>query len=44
VAEDQIIRETGAPSHLVSSQLVALELEGRLLRQAGGTVSLSVPT
>lgn len=42
IPEDQLIRELNLPSQTVSSQLVSLELEGKLARQAGGMLSLAV--
>ncbi len=39
VAEDQLIRDLEVPAALVTPELVALELEGRILRQAGGLLS-----
>lgn len=39
VAEDQLIRDLSVPASEVMPQLLALELEGRLIRQAGGMVS-----
>jgi DNA processing protein len=40
VAEDQLIRDLGARASEVSTQLVSLELEGRILRAPGGLISL----
>ena len=40
VAEDQLIRDLDLPSHAVTARLVALELEGKLNRRAGGLLSL----
>ena len=42
IPEDQLIRELNLPSAAVSSQLVSLELEGKLARQSGGMLSLAV--
>ncbi|NOX73718.1 MAG: DNA-processing protein DprA, partial [Alphaproteobacteria bacterium] len=42
IPEDQLIRELNLPSQAVSSQLVTLELEGKLARQTGGMLSLAV--
>lgn len=39
VAEDQIIRELNLPAQMVSSEMVTLELEGKLSRQSGGMVN-----
>ena len=39
VPEDQLIRDLGRPAQEVSGQLVALELEGKLQRHAGGRLS-----
>ena len=39
LAEDQLIRDLGAPASVVAPELVTLELEGRILRQAGGLLS-----
>lgn len=41
VAEDQLIRDLALPAETVSRELVALEVEGRVLRQAGGMLSLA---
>ncbi|MEM8591931.1 MAG: DNA-processing protein DprA [Pseudomonadota bacterium] len=40
MAEDQLIRDSGAAPEQVSSALVDLELEGRIERQSGGLLSL----
>ncbi len=42
VAEDQLIRDLDLPAQAVSARLVALELEGKLDRRAGGLLSLVV--
>jgi DNA processing protein len=42
IAEDQLIRELNLPSQAIASQLVTLELEGKLARQTGGMLSLAV--
>lgn len=42
LAEDQLIRDLGAPSGRVSPVLTDLELEGRITRQPGGFVALVV--
>jgi len=42
IPEDQLIRELNLPPQTVSSQLVTLELEGKLARQTGGMLSLTV--
>ena len=39
MAEDQLIRDLDVPSAVVTPELVALELEGRIQRQAGGLLS-----
>lgn len=39
LAEDQLIRDLDLPAHQVAPELVALELEGRIARQAGGLLS-----
>ncbi len=39
LAEDQLIRDLALPSATIAPELVALELEGRVLRQAGGLLS-----
>ena len=39
VAEDQLIRDLGAAAHVVTPALVALELEGRIERRAGGMLT-----
>lgn len=39
VAEDQLIRDLSVPASEVMPQLLALELEGRLVRQPGGLVA-----
>lgn len=39
VAEDQLIRDLSLPASEVMPQLLALELEGRLIRQPGGLVA-----
>ena len=39
LAEDQLIRDLALPPSLLSGALVALELDGRVLRQAGGLLS-----
>jgi DNA processing protein len=39
VAEDQLIRDLALPAEAVARELVALEMEGRVLRQAGGMLS-----
>ncbi len=41
VAEDQLIRDLGRPVAAVTPELVTLELEGRITRQAGGLLSLN---
>ncbi|MEM9432509.1 MAG: DNA-processing protein DprA [Pseudomonadota bacterium] len=39
VAEDQLIRDLARPAHLVTPQIVELELQGRIMRQPGGLLS-----
>lgn len=39
VAEDQLIRDLDLPTETVARELVALEMDGRVLRQAGGLLS-----
>ncbi len=39
LAEDQLIRDVGAPTQEVSPALTELELDGRILRQPGGLLS-----
>ena len=39
VAVDELVRQSGAPSSVVASVLLELELAGRLTRHAGGRVS-----
>lgn len=39
MGEDQLIRDLGAPSRIVSPALTDLELEGRINRQPGGLIS-----
>jgi len=39
LAEDQLIRDLALPPSTLTPALVALELEGRILRQAGGLLS-----
>jgi DNA processing protein len=40
VAEDQLIRDLDVPAATVAPELVTLELEGRILRQSGGLLSV----
>ena len=42
LAEDQLIRDLAAPPALVAPELVALELEGQILRHPGGLLSRTV--
>ncbi|KPP87476.1 MAG: DNA protecting protein DprA [Rhodobacteraceae bacterium HLUCCO07] len=44
LAEDQLIRDLGAPANTVAPVLVDLELEGRINRQSGGLLSLAAST
>lgn len=39
LAEDQLIRDLAVPASVVTPELVALELDGRILRQSGGLLS-----
>jgi DNA processing protein len=39
LAEDQLIRDLGLPSSRIAPEILALELEGKVLRQAGGLLS-----
>ena len=39
LAEDQLIRDLDIPAAMVTPELVALELDGRILRQSGGLLS-----
>ncbi len=39
VAEDQLIRDLALPAAAIAPELVALEIEGRIQRQAGGLLS-----
>ena len=41
VAEDQVIRDAGAPAERVLPEIMALELEGRIERRPGGLLALS---
>jgi len=41
LAEDQLIRDLGAPARSVAPVLVDLELNGRIIRQPGGLLSLA---
>ena len=43
VPVDELIRQTGTPAGAVQLVLIELELAGRLLRHAGGRVSLAEP-
>ncbi len=42
VAEDQLIRDLGAPAMAVAPAIVDLEVEGRLIRQPGGMITRAV--
>jgi len=44
VAEDQLIRDLKLPALTVSPELVTLELDGRISRQAGGLICLAATT
>ena len=39
MAEDQLIRDLGMPSHLMAPALIDLELDGKIARQAGGLLA-----
>ena len=39
MAEDQLIRDLAMSSAAIAPELIALELEGRIERQAGGLIS-----
>lgn len=39
LAEDQLIRDLGVPANKVASELVCLELDGKISRQPGGLLS-----
>jgi DNA processing protein len=39
LAEDQLIRDLGLPSAEVAPELVALEMDGRIERRAGGLLA-----
>ena len=39
LAEDQLIRDLAMPRSTLASALITLELDGRILRQAGGLLS-----
>jgi DNA processing protein len=41
VAEDQLIRDLDRPANAVTPEIVALELEGKIARRAGGLLSLA---
>lgn len=40
VAEDQLIRDLNVPAHSVAPALLNLELDGKIIRQSGGLLSL----
>ncbi|NUB43979.1 DNA-protecting protein DprA [Fertoebacter nigrum] len=42
LAEDQLIRDLAMPSAHIAPELLTLELEGKILRQAGGLLSRAV--
>ncbi|HEX9857012.1 MAG TPA: DNA-protecting protein DprA, partial [Paracoccaceae bacterium] len=42
LAEDQLIRDLAVPPAQVAPELLTLELEGKILRQAGGLLSRAV--
>jgi DNA processing protein len=39
VAEDQLIRDIALPAAQISPELLALELDGKIIRQPGGLLS-----
>jgi DNA processing protein len=39
VAEDQLIRDMDMPAAQIAPELLALELDGKIIRQAGGLLS-----
>ena len=39
VSEDQLIRDLRLPASVVTTAIVALEMEGRLVRQPGGMIA-----
>jgi DNA processing protein len=39
LAEDQLIRDIGHPAAVIAPELLALELDGRIARQAGGLLA-----
>ena len=41
VAEDQVIRDVGAPADTVSPEILALEMEGKICRDSGGLIRLA---
>ena len=43
VAEDQLIRDLALPAGRIAPELLALELDGHIVRQAGGLLSLGAP-
>jgi len=42
IAEDQLIRDLNLPSQVVSTQLLTLEMDGKLARERGGMLTLVV--
>ncbi|MCE8457279.1 DprA-like winged helix domain-containing protein, partial [Rhodovulum sulfidophilum] len=42
LAEDQLIRDLGLPAGTVTSELLTLELDGRIARAPGGLLSRPV--
>lgn len=42
IAEDQLIRDLGTTAALLAPELLALEIEGLVLRQPGGLIALAV--
>jgi len=39
--EDAVIRDSGLPTHIANQQISTLELEGRIVRDAGGRIALA---
>ncbi|MEM9716588.1 MAG: DNA-processing protein DprA, partial [Pseudomonadota bacterium] len=40
-SEDTVIRDSGLPTNIASRQIAALEIEGRIIRDAGGRIALA---
>jgi len=43
LAEDQLIRDLDLPSQKIAPELLNLELDGKIIRAAGGMLSLNIP-